>query len=347
MNDKRVRIVDIAEELGLSTATVSNVIHGKKEKVSSETIKRVEQLIEKREYIPSMAGILLARNSSHIIGVIINNHDKYENRVLQDPFMYGSVDFLSEAIQKAGFEMMLKMTQNIEDVVRFASMWNMSGLIMIGFCTQDYENIRGKMHIPLVVYDGNIDKKSTYGNVAIDDFDGGYQMGKFMIQMGHKKVMYIADNLICMDAQRYFGFKKAYQESDIELPQDTVKLVPYLKEDRIKVYEELFDKLNNYTAAFCASDAYAIEWINFLEDQGIRVGKDFSVAGFDDIPESILIRPKLTTIHQSLEERAQQAIGLINLQGKTHVANEELDICIPVQLIQRESVCDLYKSNKI
>lgn len=56
-----MRICDIAEELGLSTATVSNVIHGKTGKVSAETVERVTALLEKREYIPSMAGILLAR----------------------------------------------------------------------------------------------------------------------------------------------------------------------------------------------------------------------------------------------------------------------------------------------
>jgi len=53
---ERVRIVDIAEELGLSTATVSNVIHGKTKKISDETVKRVQELLEKRQYIPSMAG---------------------------------------------------------------------------------------------------------------------------------------------------------------------------------------------------------------------------------------------------------------------------------------------------
>ena len=54
---ERVRICDIAEELGLSTATVSNVIHGKTGKVSAETAERVTALLEEREYIPSMAGI--------------------------------------------------------------------------------------------------------------------------------------------------------------------------------------------------------------------------------------------------------------------------------------------------
>ena len=95
MENKRVRIVDIAEELGVSTATVSNVIHGKTKKISDETVKRVQQLLEERQYIPSMAGILLAQNDSRIIGVVINNHEKYEGHVLEDPFVSSSLNHLS------------------------------------------------------------------------------------------------------------------------------------------------------------------------------------------------------------------------------------------------------------
>lgn len=84
---ERVRICDIAEELGLSTATVSNVIHGKTNKVSDETVQRVTALLEKRRYIPSMAGILLAQNSSGIIGVFVNDHPKYEGHTLRDGFL--------------------------------------------------------------------------------------------------------------------------------------------------------------------------------------------------------------------------------------------------------------------
>ena len=77
MTQNRVRIVDIADALGLSTATVSKVIHGKTEKISDETVKRVQQELERSGYIPNMAGILLARNNSRIIGVVLNDHEKY------------------------------------------------------------------------------------------------------------------------------------------------------------------------------------------------------------------------------------------------------------------------------
>ena len=77
MTQNRVRIVDIADALGLSTATVSKVIHGKTEKISDKTVKRVHQELERSGYIPNMAGILLARNNSRIIGEVLNDHEKY------------------------------------------------------------------------------------------------------------------------------------------------------------------------------------------------------------------------------------------------------------------------------
>ena len=95
MTQNRVRIVDVADALGLSTATISNVIHGKTEKISDETVKRVQQELERSGYIPNMAGILLARNNSRIIGVVVNDHEKYEGRVLEDGFVMSSLNALS------------------------------------------------------------------------------------------------------------------------------------------------------------------------------------------------------------------------------------------------------------
>ena len=79
MEQQRVRICDIAEELGLSTATVSNVIHGKTGKVSDETVQRVTALLEERQYIPSMAGSFLRetfpKSSAFSSTTMINTRD--------------------------------------------------------------------------------------------------------------------------------------------------------------------------------------------------------------------------------------------------------------------------------
>ena len=138
MEERRVRICDLAEERGLSTATVANVIHGKTKKVSDATVQRVTALLEEREYIPNMAGILLAQNDSRIIGVFVNDLEKYEGRTLSDFFIAESLNELSTQIEKTGRFMMVKKVKEAGQILRFASMWNMEGIVVIGFCAQDY-----------------------------------------------------------------------------------------------------------------------------------------------------------------------------------------------------------------
>lgn len=334
MNEKRPRIIDIAEELGLSTATVSNVIHGKTAKISDETVKRVQMLLEEKQYIPSMAGILLAQNHSGIIGIIIHNHQKYGNHALQDPFIISSIDHLSNEIEKAGFFMMVKTTDDCDEMIRFASMWNMEGLIIIGFCEEDYEKLRSQMHIPFVVYDGVLRNPGRYANISIDNFDGGYQMGQYLISQGHRRILCLADNDTFIDHERYLGLKKAGEENGAILVERL--LVPIDKADRISYYESSLAYILNFTAIFAVSDQYAAELIKFLYEKGIHVPDRLSVAGFDDIPFSGLLCPGLTTIRQDGEERARTALRLLK-ELKNDTCTERNPV-LPVTLVERESV---------
>lgn len=117
MEDRAVRISDIAEELGLSTATVSNVLHGKTKKISDRTVQRVQALLEERQYIPSMAGILLAQNSSRIIGVVVNDHEKYEEHTLEDIYIASALNHLSTEIEKNGQFMMDILKRQSESAI--------------------------------------------------------------------------------------------------------------------------------------------------------------------------------------------------------------------------------------
>lgn len=329
---KRVRIIDIAEELGVSTATVSNVIHGKTKKISKETVKRVEKLLEEREYIPNMAGILLARNDSGIVGVVIHNHPKYEDHLLQDPFIAASLDGLSAEIEKQKLFMMIKTTRDINEVIKFATMWNLVGLVVIGFCEQDYDELRSRMRIPFVVYDGMFkESRSRICNISIDDFDGGYQMGKHFAR-NHKKILCISDNKESMDLKRYEGFAHALSEHG-SCPD--FMLIPLQHDERIAFYRQNKDCFNRHTAVFAMSDVYAVELMQFLQSEGYRIPEDMAVAGFDDAPICTKVCPALTTIRQDPSARARKAIEiLLGLKNKDDMPAQ---IMLPVELVIRGS----------
>ncbi len=165
MIHNRVRIVDVADALGLSTATVSKVIHGNTEKISDETVKRVQQELERTGYIPNMAGILLARNNSRIIGVVVNDHVKYEGRVLEDGFVMASLNALSHEVNEKGYFLMIKTTADISEIPVFASMWNMDGLILMGFCAAFEPGVTMIWEIPkdiqIIGFDDNMASKES------------------------------------------------------------------------------------------------------------------------------------------------------------------------------------------
>ena len=332
MVQNRVRIVDVADALGLSTATVSKVIHGKTEKISDETVKRVQQELENSGYIPNMAGILLARNNSRIIGVVVNDHEKYEGRVLEDGFVMSSLNALSHEVNEKGYFLMIKTTSDIGEIPVFASMWNMDGLILMGFCEADYEKLRNQMRISFVVYDGYFEKCSKMVNLVINHYDGGYQAGKYLKELGHKKALCIADNFICMDKERIEGFSKAFEPGEIlrwEIPK-TEKERMIFYEDK---YQALFEK--KVTAVFAVSDFYALEFMRFLQSKGIRIPKDIQLIGFDDNIASKESNPPLTTIHQESSLRAKIAIRC--LEAMRDGAECKKEIVLPVELIKRES----------
>lgn len=332
MEGGRIRIVDIAEELGVSTATVSNVIHGKTKKISDETVKRVQQLLEERQYIPSMAGILLAQNDSKIIGVVINDHEKYEGHTLEDQFISASLNALAKEIEQAGKFLMLKVTDKWNEIPKFASMWNMEGMILMGYCKQDYKKLREQMHIPLVVYDGYMESSGNLVNIEVNHFDGGVQVGHYLKSRGHRAVLCISDNSICMDMERYKGLKS-------EIPNAELMVIPMEQKARTTFYREHLEEIKKYSAVFAVSDYYAMDFIQFLKSVGISVPADMSVVGFDNVKECEKFLPPLTTIKQDIKQRAALAVKMLNQLRDGECRDKE--VTLPVTLIERGSVSDV------
>ena len=337
MENRRIRIADIASELGVSTATVSNVIHGKTKKISDETVKRVQQLLEKRQYLPGMAGILLAQNDSKIIGVVINDHEKYEGHTLEDPFISASVNALAKEIEQAGRFLMVKVTPRWDEIPRFASMWNMEGMVLLGYCEQDYKKLREQMHIPFVVYDGYMQSSGNLVNIEANHFDGGVQAGCYLKNRGHRAVLCISDNHICMDMERFMGLKS-------QIPNAELLVIPMEQKARTIFYREHLGKIKQCSAVFAVSDYYAMDFIQFLKSVGVSVPEDISVIGFDNARESEKFVPALTTIRQDNMQRAALALKMLDQLRNGECMDQ--NVILPVTLIERDSVCDVKMHKK-
>lgn len=339
--NRRVTIKDIADEIGVSTATVSNVIHGKTRKISDRTVAKVQEKLQESGYIPNMAAVLLAQNSSKIVCVVVSDHERYEGRMLEDPFVSRMLNTISKELNRCGYFMMIREEREIQKIVEYASMWNMAGLILMGYCAVDYENLRAKMHIPFVVVDSYERNVKSYIDIGIDNIDGGYQAGRYLIGKGHRKILYFADNKEDCDLFRYEGLKKAKAEERIHDEWDDYYLVNIKKDKRFLDYEKMlcYIQKKQITAVFAASDLYALEWMSFLQKKGMRIPRDISVVGFDDIPLASLVYPGLSTVSQDIDTRAKMAVEMLHglVEGR-EIGGSRL---LKAKLIVRESVADI------
>lgn len=225
--------------------------------------------------------------------------------------------------------MLVKKARRAEDVLQFSTMWNMDGVVMLGFCHQDYHYLREHMHIPFVVYDGFCDNVERIVNLTIDNYDGGRQVGAHLRQLGHSHALCLADNQVGVDRERMEGFQAAFG------PGATPFLVPFRRAERMELYAASLPLFRRVTAVFASSDFYALELMQFLQTHGWAVPRDISIAGFDDTPPSRMNHPSLTTVHQDNALRAKLALEQLRAQreGRTKAGIWK----IPVQLMARES----------
>lgn len=336
-----VRIKDIAERAGVSTTTVSNVIHQKEGKVSPVVAERIRKLIEEMGYIPSLSAQMLARDSSHIIGVVMGYSPEESLRSRDGLLAAGLVGYLEEAIHSEGYYMMLLTRRSVEEILQESQAWNFDGLIACNLTQQEIEALHSSYEKPLVLIDSNLERSvPNVCQVCSDEMGGGYQMGRYLLSRGHRHILFITADDQENDRLRWLGFRQAMEEADME-QVDAMRLrVSGDREERLAQYEEKLPLLRQQTALCFSSDFHAAEALNWLRAVGLETPGELSVAGFDDMVYAKTAWPALTTVHQSLDKKAQAAVrALADMVSGIKPESDHLKIATCV--VERDSVRDV------
>lgn len=339
-----ITIKEMSNILGISTTTVSNVIHGKTREVSKETVKKVEKLLMEYDYVPNINARNLATNNSKIIGVAMNvMKDKYEN-FINDPFVSELLGAIEKSIRASGYFMMLYISDDISEILKYVSTWNVDGLVFHGIKENDGKKIRQKYKKPLVFIDSYFhDEIIDFVNVGLEDTKGAYEMTKYLIECGHKKIGFFTDNCQGPDYHRLLGYQKALKEYGIQFKEDDVIFLKPVAGKIDDSLEEIYKLSEKYTAFLCMSDYYAVTIMNYMTDRGKRVPDELSIVGFDDNVYAQMCRPALTTVHQDVTQKGEAAIKYLleMIQGEEA---ENKTVILPVRLVIRNTVKNLNAS---
>ena len=332
-----VTLKDIAAEAGVSITTVSNVVHNRKSRVSPELVRKIEKIIEREHYAPSMSARSLASDQSNIIGVITHLTPQNMGSTVGDPFMSSFVDSVEKRIREEGYYLMIRAVKDAAELASLSRSWRLSGLILTGMFQDEFFSTIRELGVPYVLIDSYVDDPDAC-RIGLEDELGGYIATKHLLDKGHRTVAFASPPIRPggVIEKRLLGYQRALGEYGIPFDASLVFMQEITVDEGKRLGRELAAR-REITGIFASADILAAGIMAGLNDRGIRVPAEKSVIGFDDNYLAQLTVPGLTTIHQDADRKGILAADLILKQLRGEPVQEK-SIILPVYLVERGSV---------
>ncbi len=319
----------VAKEAGVSIATASRILNGTAQ-VSAERRTAVEKAIAKFKFRPNPAARGLAMGRSTTIGVI--------TQAIDSPFYGEGLRGIEHYLQQHGYAaLFMSGNWNEEDearCVRELLARRVDGIIMFSGRSKDSELAAYAKKVPLVL-GGRSLKAAGVLSLPIEDRQGAMLATKHLIELGHRRIAFIAGILRHPDAEeRLAGYRRALADAGIVYDPKIVVPGDFHEEGGVDATLRLIASRAAFTALFCVNDQTAYGACLALHRSGLNVPRDVSVVGFDDLHSSSYRVPPLTSVRQSVRTLGERcAEAMLRL-----LKNERPRVSLPpVELIVRES----------
>jgi DNA-binding LacI/PurR family transcriptional regulator len=334
-------IIDIAEALKLSPATISRALNNGSY-VKAETKKRVLDMAEKLGYRRNLMASSLRSNKTNTIGLIVPRISMF--------FHAEVITTIQNELHKLGFNLIICQSndslQMEKELVNIMFSNRVDALIVA--CTLQTEDFSHfdvfvNNNIPLVFYDRVPNQPYKATVVKGDDFRGGYLATQHLLELGCKKIAHLSGPLSSnLYIDRSTGYKKALTQYNIPINEDLIFYQELTHENARKAMEKLFEGEIKPDAVFTSNDTSAIAVLEFAREHNISVPKNLKIVGYSNDSRTEIIRPSLTTIEQFpivvgakvVQELMKKLIAKTN---ETDTALESEITTISVQLIRRMS----------
>ena len=330
-NRKSITIHDVAAEAGVSVSTVSRVLNNKDD-VSAETYERVQQVISKLGYASSLAARGMRSRRTNVIGLIMPDvAAPYSQTVLQG---------VNRAIAQQNYDLIVytngdaRKNASADQEVYFVSLLNGSitdGVIVV---TPVATNL--PTAAPIVAIDPN-NESPDWPAIISTNLDGALQAMKYLTDLGHRRIGYINGRSELVSASRRLkGYLEGLAAAGICIDEDLIETGDYTTETGVVCAHRLLALDDPPTAIFAANDQTAMGVYQAAQEVGMRIPEDLSVVGFDNLQESLFLKPPLTTVNQFIQEMGTIAVDILVklIKGKTPENNLHK---IQTELVIRDS----------
>lgn len=326
-----VTIKEVAQQAGVSTATVSRVLNDSGT-VLEATRRRVEAAAERLKYKPNSAARSLITSKTHTVGVLL-------------PDLYG--EFFSEVIRgidqcarRNRYHLLVTSSHDTLDELESAlqaMFGRIDGLIVMS-PDLDAQTLEANLptDLPVVLLNCYL-QNAAYNSINIDNYGGARDMVHHLLAHGHRRIALIRGARGNYDAdERARGFSEAMQAAGLD--GSLVFEGDFTEESGYQATRRLLEVSPQPTAIFASNDAMAIAALQAVQERGLHVPDDIAVGGFDDIPVARYVTPALTSIHVAIHEQGTRAVEMLLdvIEQDDGTATPEQQV-LPTSLVIRAS----------
>jgi len=313
-------MLDVAQEAGVSSTTVSYVLNGQDATIPQQTRERVLAVAEKMGYRANRMAQQLARQDSGIVGLLVPN--------IEAPFFAALTTQLNSLTSSIGYRLMFEIVDAgpIEDddavlhareqtaVLRGIDQlleWNTAGLLFWLHRQIDREKLRSSIRgVPTV----GIGVDTSFGReehaicdyVYVNQYWGTRPAVEHLIALGHHRFCFVAPLKSLIDARQQ-AVHDALADAGLPPPQ-IVESELQQTPDRIK---EIAQARDRPTAYLCVDDHQALATYSGLRGMGLRIPEDVSLVSCDGGLIANSLVPRLSSVILPINEIAQSAVGLL------------------------------------
>jgi LacI family transcriptional regulator len=327
-----MRLKEVAQRAGVSTATVSRVLNNTNV-VRSSTRLRVMRVVEELNYHPNLHARTLAGGKSRTLGMIASN--------LANPFFFDIFQTLESDAQAHGYDVIVANTdyqpEQLAARVRTMLGRRVAGLaVIVSETTPELTRELAGSQIPVVFYDAATPHPNIF-NIHLNYRRGMVRLVDYLHSLGHQRLAFVGHHsTLGPTGERERTFIETVSRFASAQEWRTVANQDGLEGGR-QAARQLLSSGFRPTAIVCVNDFMALGVLRELREEGLRVPHDVSVTGFDNIKLSEFCYPPLTTVHIPREQIGHFVFErLVPDSAKKPVGRE---ILIDPELVLRESTC--------
>ncbi|HXS68072.1 MAG TPA: LacI family DNA-binding transcriptional regulator [Candidatus Polarisedimenticolia bacterium] len=293
-----VRLKDIAARAGVSVMTVSKALRDEPD-VSESTKGRIKSLAQNMGYVPDSSAQGLRTRTTKMLGLLISS--------TTDPAVARMLLAMEERAHEVGYDVLLMHTLNAVDREELCIRRMLARRVDGIFVTPVYRmEPEARIYKELATQGSRVillgppaQFCAQFPSVHVDDLPASFAATKHLLDLGHKRIAYLAGPLAAPWAQaRFEGYRRALREANMEVDDSLVFQAGSTTEDGVKAASQMMNEATKATAVQAATDLVAIGFADTLLNQGVKIPRDMSVVGFGNTITSEYFRVPMTTVRQ-------------------------------------------------